>query len=53
LRSEIARAGWVRAALLDRPEQARELAGLAAGLVPELAESMRGYQAEQSPRGPV
>jgi hypothetical protein len=49
LRSEIARAGWVRAALLDRPEQARELAGLVAGLVSELAESMRGYQAEQSP----
>lgn len=49
LRGEIAQAGWVRAVLLDRPEQARELAGLAAGLVPELAESLRGYQAEQAP----
>jgi hypothetical protein len=48
LRSEIAQAGWVRAVLLDRPEQARELAGLAAGLVSELAENLRVYKAEQA-----
>ena len=49
MRGEIARAGWVRAALLDRPQQARELARLNAKLNPDLAGSMRGYQAEQAP----
>jgi hypothetical protein len=49
LRGEIAQAGWVRAVLLDRPEQARELAARAAELRPELAETMRRYTAEQAP----
>jgi len=49
LRGEIAQAGWVRAVLLDRPEQARQLAARAAEMRPELAESMRRYIAEQAP----
>jgi hypothetical protein len=49
LRGEIAQAGWVRAVLLDRPEQARKFAARAAELRPELAESMRRYIAEQAP----
>ncbi len=49
LRGEIAQAGWVRAVLLDRPEQARQFAARAAEMRPELAESMRRYTAEQPP----
>jgi hypothetical protein len=49
LRGEIAQAGWVRAVLLDRPEQARKFAARTAELRPELAESMRRYAAEQAP----
>jgi hypothetical protein len=49
LRGEIAAAGWVRAVLLDRREQAREFAARTAELRPELAGEMRYYEAEQAP----
>jgi hypothetical protein len=49
LRGEIAQAAWVRAVLLERPEQARRFAAALAALRPELADRMRSYVAEKTP----
>ncbi len=49
LRAAVARAGWVRAVLLDRATQARALALHAAGLHPGLAAPLRQYAAENAP----
>ena len=47
LQAEIARAGWVRAVVLDQTAQARALAHRVAELTPELAEPMLAYEAER------
>jgi hypothetical protein len=49
LQADIAQAGWVRAILLDRTEDAVALARRTAVLRPELAAGLQAYAAEKSP----
>jgi hypothetical protein len=46
LQLEVAQAGWVRAVVLGRQDEARALAGRLAELKPELAPALRAYLAE-------
>ena len=47
LQADVAQAGWVRAIVLNRAAEARELAARAAALAPELAGGMREYGAQR------
>jgi hypothetical protein len=49
LQADVAQAGWVRAVVLDRTEEARQFAGRLAELRPELADGLRPYLAENDP----
>jgi len=49
LQTQVAQAGWVRAVVVDQPEDARKLATRLGELRPELAQGLRAYLGETDP----